>query len=171
MEPKQVLPLQNRIDLREMTMKEYSTLPMSYRTVVSSFNVIKCHTLDSFLFGEGTAYSKPCQEDGFWPGYSICIHGVVFFPSRLVVIPRLKRQSALLFTHSWRENTWIHAFHKVKLQKTSSRVWAWHTKSITYDDNHYTFIHHLFMCMNPDANYQGEWISEICTRDNLLVLS
>ena len=31
---------------------------------------------------------------------------------RLVASPRLKNQSALLFTHSWRENNWIHTFPK-----------------------------------------------------------
>ena len=44
---------------------------------------------------------------------SIC--GCVFrvFPSpRLVASPRLKDQSVLLFTHSWRENNWIHTFPK-----------------------------------------------------------
>ena len=35
------------------------------------------------------------------------------FPSpRLVASPKLKSQSALLFTHSWRENNWIHTFPK-----------------------------------------------------------
>ena len=35
------------------------------------------------------------------------------FPSpRLVALLRLKNQSALLFTHSWRENNWIHTFPK-----------------------------------------------------------
>ena len=35
------------------------------------------------------------------------------FPSpRLVASPRLKNQAALLFTHSWKENNWIHTFPK-----------------------------------------------------------
>ena len=35
------------------------------------------------------------------------------FPSpRLVASPRLKNQSVLLFTHSWRDNNWIHTFPK-----------------------------------------------------------
>ena len=35
------------------------------------------------------------------------------FPSpRLVASPWLKNQSVLLFTHSWRENNWIHTFPK-----------------------------------------------------------
>ena len=35
------------------------------------------------------------------------------FPSpRLMAALRLKNQSVLLFTHSWRENNWIHTFPK-----------------------------------------------------------
>ena len=32
--------------------------------------------------------------------------------SRLVIIPRLKCQYALLFTDSWKKNRWFHAFLK-----------------------------------------------------------
>ena len=32
--------------------------------------------------------------------------------SRIVIIPRLKCQYALLFTDSWKKNRWFHAFLK-----------------------------------------------------------
>ena len=54
-----------------------------------------------------------------WAGYDTgsiflkCSLTGLNFPSpRLVASSRPKNQSALLFTHSWRENNWIHTFPK-----------------------------------------------------------
>ena len=65
------------------------------------------------------------------------------FPSpSLVALPRLKYQSALLFTHSRRENNWIHTFPKGISAMWNAislvQVWTRVAVSISYDDNHYT---------------------------------
>ena len=45
----------------------------------------------------------------------------------------------LLFTHSWRENNWIHTFSKgISALWNAIRVWTRVAGSISYDDNHYT---------------------------------
>ena len=50
-----------------------------------------------------------------------------------------RTQSALLFTHSWRENNWIHTFPMLcEMQSVSSRIWTCVAVSISNDDNHYT---------------------------------
>ena len=64
------------------------------------------------------------------------------FPiSRLVVIPRLKSQSALLLTHSGKENNWIHTFPmgiNAMWNAVSSRIWTHVAVSIFFGNNHYT---------------------------------
>ena len=51
-----------------------------------------------------------------------------------------RTQSVLLFTHSWRENNWIHTFPKgiSAMQLVSYRIWTRVSVSISYDNNHYT---------------------------------
>ena len=53
-----------------------------------------------------------------------------------------KTHSALLFTHSWRENKRIHTFPKgisvCKMQSASSRIWTGLAVPISFDGNHYT---------------------------------
>ena len=55
-----------------------------------------------------------------------------------------RTQSALLFTHSWRENNWIHTFPKgiilvpCEMQSVSSRIWTRVAVSNSCDDNYYT---------------------------------
>ena len=54
----------------------------------------------------------------------------------------LRTHSSLLFTHSWRENYWIHTFPKgisaILNAITTSRIWTRVTVSISYAYNHYT---------------------------------
>ena len=45
----------------------------------------------------------------------------------------LRTQSSLLFTHSWRENNWIHTLLFCEMQSALSRVWTYVTVSISYD--------------------------------------
>ena len=53
-----------------------------------------------------------------------------------------RTQSVLLFTHSWRENIWIHTFPKGISTMWNAispvQVWIRVTVSISYDKNHYT---------------------------------
>ena len=63
------------------------------------------------------------------------------FPSpRLLAILRLEIQSALIFTHSRRENSWIHTFSNTisTLWNVNShvQVWSWVIVSIYYFCNH-----------------------------------
>ena len=50
-------------------------------------------------------------------------------------------QSTQLFTHSWRNNSWMHIFPKVitlsKMPTASSRLSTWVTMSISCNGNHY----------------------------------
>ena len=75
------------------------------------------------------------------------------FPSpRLVVLRRLNIQSDLLFTHSWKENTYMHIFPRLlilcKMQTALYRIWTRVAMTISYDDNHYTkrpYKEHIIM--------------------------
>ena len=50
-----------------------------------------------------------------------------------------KSQSAQVFTHSWRENNWIHTFPRVlvlhEMQTTSFKFWTQVAESISYNNN------------------------------------
>ena len=62
------------------------------------------------------------------------------FSRRSVNISKLKKQSILLFTHGWRENSWMPIFlkHISTMQTDSAGMWTQVAASISYDDNHYT---------------------------------
>ena len=47
-----------------------------------------------------------------------------------------------MFTHSWRENNWVHTFPKdivlSEMQSALFKIWTHAAVPIFYDDNHYT---------------------------------
>ena len=74
------------------------------------------------------------------------------FSSRPVAMPRIKSQSAQLFTYSWGENNWIHIFPKgiSTIRNSHSFVQDLNSYHPIYNSNHYTtnasaFV--LYVCM------------------------
>ena len=93
-------------------------------TMKSCFSCFEIPML--YLYGHSMYVSRSC----IWPWYT-----------RLVAITRLKNQSALLFTHSWREKNWIHNFPNdillYEIQSPSSRIWTRVAVFISDDDNYF----------------------------------
>ena len=73
----------------------------------------------------------------------------VFLLLNLLLHQGWRTQFVLLFSHSWRENNWIHTFPRVlvlcEMQSVSSRIWTRVAVSIYYDDNHYTTVTFIFI--------------------------
>ena len=61
-----------------------------------------------------------------------------------------KAQSALLFSHSWKENSRIHTFIKTlcEMQTALSRSWTLVSVFISYDGNHFTINAFLKLCIH-----------------------
>ena len=92
-------PTPVRVDLGVMTMKGYFTFPKALHTHTRTGTRIQTRT-----------HTNIYNYQPRWMREQVSIQNLT--SSWLVVMQRLKTLSALLFTHSWRENSGIHTFPK-----------------------------------------------------------
>ena len=103
--------------------------PTGHRLTTRLNQKLKKRNLSLLRQMEGVARSQVLNGDE-----QVSIQNCFFFfiSLRPVSISRLKSQSALLFTHSWRENNWIHTFSNgISAMWSANRLAL--VKEISYD--------------------------------------
>ena len=122
---------------------------MSLKSIIQiitlSFFLSRTYSVPVYIFTNPLSYEKNLIQGQF---FKLSLTVEFSFPSpRLVPIQKLKTYSALLFTHSWRKNCWIHAFLKgISAMGNAISLVPEVTLSISNDYSHYTTGTSILFC-------------------------